>query len=79
MSRNLFLFAALLLALASPGVLGQTQNETSTNGASSANEAVRDGYKRRTTAFTFANVSAPIAGLAAGLDWFRLACPRWLC
>lgn len=66
MSRNLFLFAALLLVLGSPGALGQTQNETSMNGASSVTDAVRDGYERRTTAFAFANVSAPIAGVAAG-------------
>lgn len=33
MFRTLFLFAALLLALASPSALGQTQNQTSTNAA----------------------------------------------
>ena len=62
MFRNHFIFAALLLALVSRGALGQTQNETLTNAAT---DAVRDGYKSRTIAFAFADINAPIAGVAA--------------
>lgn len=63
MFRNHFIFVALLLALVSPGALGQTQSETLSNGAT---YAVRDGYKSRTIAFAFADINAPIAGVAAG-------------
>jgi hypothetical protein len=60
MFRNLFLFAALLLALAPPSAWCQTENETSTN------DTIRAGYRGQTTAFAFAHVNAPIAGVAAG-------------
>jgi len=63
MLRDHFLFAALLLALASPGAIGQTQNEKLTNAAT---DAVRGGYESRTIASAFADMNAPIAGVAAG-------------